>query len=217
MFIRYRENAIRYFREALEETVRRPDSEDNIRLKSCIHAQIAGLYLESALYRNAIFHFKKEIDLDIQLKEFDWALITYLHLTNLYRWLAENDSAKMMRQKAATLLPLATSPKTQNIFQTQTIVALMKDGDYAAADSIMNRYSLLQDSLLGISELQIINNLEWLKGNTESVKEKSLKLMEIGDIYRKRKAAEYLSRIFLEEQNINESMRYLLLFIRLSD
>ncbi len=212
-----RQVALEYLRKAMENVESKPEDKDNLDLKSCIHAQIATLYLESGLYRNAIFHFKKEIGLDLLLKEYDWTVINYLHLSNLYRWLSENDSSKLMFERAEQTLPLTTSPKTRNILQTQKIVLLMKEGDFTAADSIISQYSLSQDSLLGLSGMQVIANLEWEKGNLQSVKEKSLKLLEIGDIYRKRKAAEYLSRIYMEEKNVEESMRYLKMYKKFSD
>lgn len=207
-----RPKALAYFHKALEAQ----KNYEDLDMQSYIHAQIAGILIVSGLYKSALKHSRKEYDCEIELGNIDEANDTKLNIAYAFRGLNEPDSALKIYEELSNYKPLSHSTYRKELYMSQILSFLIKEGEYGKVDSIFKHSGILKDSITYPTLLTVLNKLDLHKGENTTVKDRSIKLLSEKNIYTRRKAAENLSQIYLEEGNPNKSLYYTKLFKDLS-
>ena len=204
--------ALSYFQKALKYY---EDLKDK-KMQSYIHAQIGYILLMSGLYKSALSHFKKEYNLEIELGYKDNANDTKLYIAYAFRGLNQPDSALRLYEEFKTASHPQNNHIGEEVYISQIMGFMIKRGDYETADSIFNNSGLSPDSIQSPTLQIVLNSLDWHKGQKSIVKERSLNLISDPNIYIRRKAADYLSQIYLEEGDLKKALHYTTIFKDLS-
>ncbi|MDE6096482.1 MAG: hypothetical protein K2G52_09870 [Muribaculaceae bacterium] len=184
---------------------------------SYIHSQMAGIFDKRRLYKMALRHHIKEFELEQRLKDSVNMVYTQTHIAICYRGLGERDSAEIIYKK---LLDFAPNLKNNNIdyyIKSQIADFLMEEGRSAEADSLLQSMQITYNPFIMPAVTSVQNKIDMEKGRYDEVKSKSLMLINKGDIFTKRKAAENLSLIYLSERNLEEGLKYAQMYKAMSD
>ncbi len=205
--------ALLYFYKALDAC----QEDEDPYLCSYIHSQMAGLFDKRRLYKMALRHHTKELELEELLKDSINMVYTQTHRVFSFRGLGERDSAEYIFRNLSDFVPKLNDRSMDYYLRSQIANFLMDVGRYAEADSLLrsmpeayNRYSMPAIK-------SVLNAIDMEKGDYDDVKSSSLNLIKNGDIFTRRRAAENLAEIYLSENNLEEGLKYARMYKAMSD
>lgn len=184
---------------------------------SYIHSQMAGLFDKRRLYKMALRHHIKEFELEQRLKDSVNMIYTQTHIAVCYRGLGERDSAEIIYKRLLDFAPDLKNKNIDSYLKSQIADFLMEEGRSAEADSLLRSMQMTYNSFIMPAVISVQNKIDMEKGKYDEVKSKSLMLINKGDIFTKRKAAENLSLIYLSEKNLEEGLKYAQMYKAMSD
>ena len=205
--------ALLYFHKALDAC---PADKDPY-LCSYIHSQMAGLFDKRRLYKMALRHHTKELELEELLKDSINMVYTQTHRAFSFIGLGERDSAENIYNNLLKFVPKLKDRSMDYYLRSQMAAFLMDEGRYAKADSLLQEVPEEYNSYSMPAVMSIRNAMDMEKGDYDDVKSSSLVLIKNGDIFTRRKAAENLAEIYLSENNPEEGMKYARMYKALTD
>ena len=205
--------ALLYFHKALDAC---PADKDPY-LCSYIHSQMAGLFDKKRLYKMALRHHTKELELEELLKDSINMVYTQTHRAYCYIGMGERDSAENIYRNLSDFVPKLNDRSMDYYLRSQIANFLMDEGRYAKADSLLQEVPEEYNSYSMPAVMSIRNAMDMEKGDYDDVKSSSLVLIKKGDIFTRRKAAENLAEIYLSENNLEEGLKYARMYKAMSD
>ena len=205
--------ALLYFHKALDACQEDKDPY----LCSYIHSQMAGLFDKRRLYKMALRHHTKELELEELLKDSINMVYTQTHRAYCYIGMGEKDSAENIYKNLLDFVSKLNDRSMDYFLRSQTATFSMYEGRYAEADSLLRSMPEAYNSYSMPTIKSILNAIDMEKGDYDDVKSSSLNLIKNGDIFTRRKAAENLAEIYLSENNLEEGLKYARMYKAMSD
>lgn len=204
--------ALEYFKKSLSLT-----NEEDIDLRSRIHAQMAGIFLHNHMYLHAINHVKKELELEGCGDDTVRVINTKLLLSFSYSIAGYTDSARMVYDDIEKMMPLIHDSITQAVYASQKANFLLETGNPEEAKALLSTTPSVDDKASWLSRSLIRNKVDWENNNTDSIRNHSLELLTSSDMHARRQALVKLARISLNEGNVAEAASFTERLIVVSD
>lgn len=205
--------ALLYFHKALDACQEDRDPY----LCSYIHSQMAGLFDKRRLYKIALRHHTKELELEERLKDSVNMVYTQTHRAFSFRGLGEMDSAEYILRDLLDFVPKLNDRNMDYYLRSQIANLLMDEGRHAEADSLLRDIPETYNPYNMPAIKSVLNAIDMKKGEYDDVKSNSMTLINSGDIFTRRKAAENLAEIYLSENNLEEGLKYARIYKAMSD
>jgi len=169
------------------------------------------------MYRHAIMYVKKELECERQEEDTIQNIRTRLLLAFSYDVAGYKDSAALVYDQLDKSIHNIDDSITQAIYFSQKANYLLGIGRNEEADSTFALSPSVKDRSSDLSISLISNKIDGIRHNMDSVKKRSEELLKSSDIYVRRHALGRLSRISLEEGNIEKAISYTEHFIGVAD
>lgn len=191
--------------------------EDDARFRSSLYFRMARIFLNQALYEQAIEMYKNTYECDKTLNDSTNLIYTFRDLAYTYNKIHENDSSLYYYQKANQLAEIMDNAKHKRSVLSQMASFYIDKCDYEKAKECLRHELQIDDSLNMSPNYVMALKICMGTGQYDSAYYYGKKLLDIGTVYAKQTANRCLTELYLMDRDYNNASKHLKLFNEFTD
>lgn len=204
--------ALEYYQKAINVL---PDYD--IKFRSSLCFRMARIFLNQALYRQAIEMYKKTYECDKRLNDSVRIIYTLCDLAYTYNKIPENDSSIYYYDKAYRLAKQINNDNAKINVLGQMASFYIDKGDYEKAKECLTPALQIDDSPNLSPDYAMALKICMGTGQYDSAYFYGKELLNIGTIYAKQTASRCLTELYMMRKDYGNALKHLKLFNEYTD